>query len=168
MPRSRYNTSIADGMRQFKRFFRNVDGRELPDLDARPNALRVSRRLEGITSIDREGVFLLPAAKMAPIQPVGYTRLLGLLRVLSNALYFRMSFSYVAKLGLEAVILPETSEVILRPFVVLRYSCSAYVYQRQVHSSQIVSYFLINSRSGMVRRVEYYAHSSARLPQVRF
>ncbi len=33
MPRSRYNTSIADGMRQFKRFFRNVDGRELPDLD---------------------------------------------------------------------------------------------------------------------------------------
>jgi len=45
-------------MRQFKRFFRNVDGRELPDLDARPNALRVSRRLEGITSMDRESVFI--------------------------------------------------------------------------------------------------------------
>src|SRR6266508_1199093 len=53
MPRSRYNTSIADGMRQFKRFFRNVDGRELPDLDARPNGLRISCRrgaLHQITS----------------------------------------------------------------------------------------------------------------------
>ena len=41
------------------------------------NGLRVSRRLEGITSIDRESVFLHLAAKIAPIQPVGYTRLLG-------------------------------------------------------------------------------------------
>jgi len=47
-------------------------------VDAPPsNGLRVSRRLERITLIDREGFFLLPAAKIAPIQPVGYTRLLG-------------------------------------------------------------------------------------------
>jgi hypothetical protein len=41
-----------------------------------PNALRVSRRLEGITVIDQEGFFLLPAAKITPFQPVVYTRLL--------------------------------------------------------------------------------------------
>src|SRR6266498_6107709 len=43
----------------------------------RPNGLRVSCRLEGTTVIDREG-FLAPLdAKIAPIQPVSYTRLLG-------------------------------------------------------------------------------------------
>ncbi len=44
---------------------------------ARPNGLRVSRRLEGTPLIDREGLFPLPAVKIAPIQPVGYTRLFG-------------------------------------------------------------------------------------------
>ena len=47
------------------------------EADLRPNGLRVSRRLEGIRLIRREGLFLLPAAKIAPIQPVGYTRLFG-------------------------------------------------------------------------------------------
>ena len=41
------------------------------------NALRVSRRLEGITFIDQDGFFLHLDAKIALIQPVGCTRLLG-------------------------------------------------------------------------------------------
>ena len=39
--------------------------------------MRVSRRLEGITLIDRKPLFLPPEAKMAPIQSLGYTRVLG-------------------------------------------------------------------------------------------
>ena len=43
----------------------------------RPNGLPFSRWLEGITFIDPESLFPLPDAKIAPIQPVGCTRLLG-------------------------------------------------------------------------------------------
>jgi hypothetical protein len=43
----------------------------------RPNGLRVSRRLKGIASIDRGHILLLLTVKMAPIQPVGSTRLFG-------------------------------------------------------------------------------------------
>jgi hypothetical protein len=39
--------------------------------------MRVSRRLEAMTPIDRETLLLLLTAKMAPIQPLGYTRVLG-------------------------------------------------------------------------------------------
>jgi hypothetical protein len=42
-----------------------------------PNGLRISRRLERMTLIDREGVLSLLDAKIAPIQLVGYMRLLG-------------------------------------------------------------------------------------------
>jgi hypothetical protein len=45
--------------------------------EERPNALRVSRRLERMILIDRESTLAAPEAKMAPIQPVGYIRLLG-------------------------------------------------------------------------------------------
>jgi hypothetical protein len=38
---------------------------------------KFSRPLEGTRLIDREGVFLLPAAKIAPIQQVGWNDLLG-------------------------------------------------------------------------------------------
>jgi hypothetical protein len=37
----------------------------------------LSRRLEGITSINRERLSLLPAAKIAPIQPVGSNAMFG-------------------------------------------------------------------------------------------
>jgi hypothetical protein len=42
-----------------------------------PNGLRVSRQLEEITSLDRECLLPLPDAKIASIQLVGCTRLLG-------------------------------------------------------------------------------------------
>jgi hypothetical protein len=42
----------------------------------RPNGLRISRRLECTTLIDRKTSFLLLDAKMAPIQPVGYSAVL--------------------------------------------------------------------------------------------
>jgi hypothetical protein len=43
----------------------------------RPNALRVSRRLEGTTLRIGKAFLPLLAAKIAPIQPVGCTRLLA-------------------------------------------------------------------------------------------
>jgi hypothetical protein len=40
------------------------------------NGLALSRRLEGTTLIDREAFFLLLDAKIALIQPVGYSAVL--------------------------------------------------------------------------------------------
>lgn len=39
--------------------------------------LAISRRLKDATFIERENLSLLPSAKIAPIQSVGYMRLLG-------------------------------------------------------------------------------------------
>jgi hypothetical protein len=65
-------------------------------IDAPPNALRVSRRLEGTTCIDQERIFVLLDAKIALIQPVGCTRLLDRALVTTLNLrspYFKQDFA---------------------------------------------------------------------------